>query len=107
VKKQIRNKIHSLSELMNTISKDVDLKNMRKVYKLVKKRKFSVGILKLLNISLDIVYDYTFESCSFVIALKDMSTIIEVCWYPETIHQWYETQNPLFKTKTGVAKNVK
>lgn len=70
------------------------------ILKLVKSRKNPDRIIELLGIESHEVVNSTFESCSFVVALKP-STIVEVCSYPEGITKYrdYSKSNPLWETK--------
>jgi hypothetical protein len=53
-------------------------------------------ILNILGLKPEEVHRTCFESCSFVIAMADMKTVIEICFAPETISFNTWKRNPLF-----------
>ena len=61
----------------------------------VRRQENPTGIIDILGIKQKNVYNFTFESCSFVIAMKDMKTVIEVCFAPEMINIEEDKTNPL------------
>ena len=60
------------------------------------KTKQTKSLLNHLKIEISDVHKYTYESCSFVVGLKDMKTLTEICFCPGLIETWEETENPLF-----------
>jgi len=69
-----------------------------KVFKLVENRPRDISeILSLLDISKKTVFSHVYESASLVIALTDKKTLIEVCFAPQLIDQWEETEHSLFQ----------
>ena len=72
---------------------------MPRIYQIVERRGSPKSILSLLNIGAEQVWNYTYESCSFVVAMKDRKTCLEVCFSPELIHIFEDSDNPLFNAK--------
>lgn len=68
------------------------------LYEAVEKRDTG-GVFKLLGMSRNNIFAFTYESASIVIGLKDRKSLIEVCFAPELITQWEEKENPLFHEK--------
>lgn len=73
-----------------------DQETRKRLFKLVERRRGAREILSILGISREDVVAYTFESCSFVVALSDGKTVVEVCHCPENISSEDHPLNPLF-----------
>lgn len=54
-------------------------------------------ICDIIDIDVQDVHNYTFESCSLVLGLKDMETCIEVCHSPQWLTVWKDKENGLFQ----------
>lgn len=82
-----------------------DQETRKRLFQLVKRRRGPRQILSILGISREDVVAYTFESCSFVVALTDGKTVVEVCHYPENISSEEHPMNPLFNRQAEEAED--
>lgn len=74
-----------------------------RLYDLVEQDGSPLEIMQLAGINPDEAYTWTFESCSFVVAMRDRATIHEICFCPRGIDTWIEPRNPLFSFPEGGA----
>ena len=69
----------------------------RPIYRLVEKREQPDKIIRLLGLDPAKVHAWTFESCSFVVAMRDGKTLHEACFCPRGVTTWEEPEIPLFQ----------